>query len=176
MSDPDSSRPSPESIAFFAERIGDVMYREIMSQRERILTAFIAEHGCPPSEIIQCVTRDGKWFARRMTKEEIEFRDLVQTKAQPPARKILHCSNNSCGYQTANDQIKCICCDAPLLNEDGTPVRVLREGYTSEEFTPEVKRGKMFGREVKLATCENCNNHTVTSDGICFTCGHGAKI
>jgi len=65
------------------EELSAVMCREIIKRREEIIEAFIAKYGCDPSEIIQCATQDYKWFVRRMTPEEIAFRDKVQKLAQP---------------------------------------------------------------------------------------------
>lgn len=79
------AKPKAKQSKLYQEmkRTGDMMYAAVMKQREQIITAFIAQYGCKPDEIVQCQTVHGglKWFLRKMTPEEIAFRDEVSRRA-----------------------------------------------------------------------------------------------
>lgn len=55
-------------------KIAGALWKEIILQREEIITSFIAKYGCLPDEIIQIhqITPDGesRWIVRKMTEEE----------------------------------------------------------------------------------------------------------
>ena len=67
------NRAQPDPIQELANRI----HGKVMTQREQILKAFIAQFGCPPSEIIQCFGQFGETFLRRMTPKEVALRDQL---------------------------------------------------------------------------------------------------
>ncbi len=47
----------------------EIALREVYSQREEILRAFIAKYGFEPERAVQ-ITDGTRWFVRRMTDEE----------------------------------------------------------------------------------------------------------
>lgn len=107
---PSQSREIANEILSIADRIApavtpsldlkkviEALTLEIYSQREEIIRAFIAKFQCQPEDIIQCNTKDGRWFLRKMTPEEIEFRDLVAQKANP----IVYGAGNVRAFATA---------------------------------------------------------------------------
>jgi hypothetical protein len=69
--------PNNEHIKTVSETLMEVgrrRYNEVMSQREEILKAFIAKHGCQPEECVQEICRgmygDDQWHVRKMTDDE----------------------------------------------------------------------------------------------------------
>lgn len=51
-----------------------------------------------------------------------------------------------------------------------------KTSYTSDEYTPEIKRRKAQGREVILERCENCGYPKKLSGGTCYQCGYSFKV
>jgi len=58
--------------------------REVMAQREEILTAFIAKYGFEPDEIVQVLKQHGdgtqEYFVRQKTENEVQLEALVRTQ------------------------------------------------------------------------------------------------
>ena len=57
-----------EIIETIEGKILDTLISSIYEQREQIITAFIAQHGCNPDEVEQVVQYTGneiKWFIRK---------------------------------------------------------------------------------------------------------------
>lgn len=88
---PFGTNPDPVN-AFSAQRqatlqvLIDEVSRQLNENREELIKAFLAKYGCDPADAILCITREGSSFIRKMTKEEIEFRDLVARRAQEEVR------------------------------------------------------------------------------------------
>lgn len=59
------------------------LYEDIIAQRDKIITAFIAQRGCNPDEIRQVYSFDGKEVRWWLEKKNMELEDKeIQNKAR----------------------------------------------------------------------------------------------
>lgn len=66
-------------------RVIDVQVRRLNENREELVMAFMAKYECDPGGAVLCITPTGNSFIRKMTEDELAFRDLVHRRAQEAA-------------------------------------------------------------------------------------------